>query len=100
MAKQLGATHVVAERAEPGADLAREILDGIGADCVLECVGTEESMEQAFNVARDGGLVGYVGVPHDVELPIRRMFGSNISVHGGVGQVRVYLPELLDDVWA
>ncbi len=100
VAKQFGATHIVAERGEAGAEAAREILDGIGADCVLECVGTKESMDQAFDVARDGGVVGYVGVPHGVELPIRRMFGSNISIHGGVAPVRAYLPELLDDVWA
>ncbi len=100
VAKQFGATHIVAERGEAGAATAREILDGIGADCVLECVGTKESMEQAFDVTRDGGVVGYVGVPHGVELPIRRMFGSNLSIHGGVAPVRTYLPELLDDVWA
>ena len=100
VASQFGATHVVAERGQAGADQVREILDGIGADCVLECVGTKQAMDQAFDVARDGGVVGYVGVPHGVELPIRRMFGSNISVHGGVAPARAYLPELLEDAWA
>jgi len=100
VAKQFGATHIVADRGETGAAQAREILDGIGADCVLECVGTGAAMEQAIDVARDGGVVGYVGVPHGVELPIRRMFGSNIGINGGVAPVRAYLPDLLEDVWA
>ncbi len=99
VAKQFGASHIVAERGEDGAARARDILDGVGADCVLECVGTSGAMEQAFAVARDGATVGYVGVPHGVELPIRSMFGSNKGIRGGVAPVRAYLPELLDDVW-
>jgi len=100
VARQFGATHIVAERGDRGARQAREILEGIGADCVLECVGTGDAMTQAIDVARDGGVVGYVGVPHGVELPIRQMFGSNIGINGGVASVRAYLPELLGDVWA
>jgi len=41
---------------------------GVGADAVLECVGTKESMLQAIQSALPGGSVGYVGVPHGVEL--------------------------------
>ena len=44
--------------------------DGIGADRVLECVGTKESMDQALRSTRPGGMVGYVGVPNGgPELP-------------------------------
>ncbi len=46
----------------------------MGADAVLECVGTDGSMGTAFAVARPGSTVGFVGVPHGVELPVRRMF--------------------------
>ena len=51
-----------------------ELTDGVGADAVLECVGTDGAMQQAFAVARPGSTVGFVGVPHGVELPVRRMF--------------------------
>jgi threonine dehydrogenase-like Zn-dependent dehydrogenase len=57
-------------------------------------------MEQALACARPGGTVGYVGVPHGIELPIRRMFSTNVGVRGGVAPVRAYLPQLLDDVLA
>jgi threonine dehydrogenase-like Zn-dependent dehydrogenase len=100
VARRLGATDVVEERGEEGARAVAELLDGIGADCVLECVGSGASMQQALATVRDGGGVGYVGVPHDVELPVRELFRRNVSVGGGVAPARAYLPELLADVLA
>jgi threonine dehydrogenase-like Zn-dependent dehydrogenase len=96
IARKFGATHVVAERGKEGAAAVLEITEGIGADAVLECVGTNDSMRGALRAARPGGRVGFVGVPHGVEIPIRAMFGRNVSVGGGVAPVRKYLPELLD----
>lgn len=96
IARRFGATDVVAGRGEEAEEAIREITGGVGADAVLECVGTGQSMETAFAVARPGSTVGFVGVPHGVELPVRRMFGRNIGLAGGVAPVRRYLPELLD----
>ncbi|MCY7395015.1 MAG: zinc-dependent alcohol dehydrogenase family protein [Nocardioides sp.] len=94
--REFGATHVVAERGEEGTALVKEITGGVGADAVLECVGTDSSMGTAFAVARPGSTVGFVGVPHGVELPVRRMFQKNVGLAGGMAPVRAYLPELLD----
>ena len=88
IARQFGATHIVAERGKEGAARIKELTDGVGADAVLECVGTDGSMRQAFACARPGSTVGFVGVPHGVELPVRRMFGKNIGLAGGVAPVR------------
>src|SRR3954447_17442949 len=98
VARRFGATDVIEERGEDGARAVAELLGGIGADCVLECVGSDASMKQALATVRDGGGIGYVGVPHGVELPVRRLFGRNVSVGGGVAPARAYLPELLADV--
>jgi threonine dehydrogenase-like Zn-dependent dehydrogenase len=49
-------------------------------------------------VTRPGGMVGYVGVPHGVQVPIESMFLRNIGVRGGAAPGRTYIPELLDDV--
>ena len=57
-------------------------------------------METAIAIARAGSMVGFVGVPHGVELPIQQMFRRTVGVRGGGAPVRVYLPELLDDVLA
>ena len=96
IARQLGATHIVAERGKEGAAHVKELTSGIGADAVLECVGTNDSMLQAFGSARPGSTVGFVGAPHGVELPVRKMFSKNIGLAGGMAPVRKYLPELLD----
>ncbi len=96
IARQFGATHIVEERGKEGAERVKEITKGIGADAVLECVGTDGSMKQAFGCARPGSTVGFVGVPHGVELPVRRMFQKNIGLAGGMAPVRRYLPELLE----
>jgi threonine dehydrogenase-like Zn-dependent dehydrogenase len=95
IARAFGATDVVAERGREGAAVIKELTNGIGADAVLECVGTGDAMRQAFAVVRPGSMVGFVGVPHGVDLPIDRMFAKNTGLAGGVAPVRRYLPELL-----
>ncbi len=100
LATAFGATHVVAERGREGAQAVKEITRGVGADAVLECVGTDDSMGTAFAVARPGATVGFVGVPHGVELPVAKMFQKNVALRGGMAPVRRYLPELLDLVVA
>lgn len=100
IARAFGATHVVAERDKAAVAAVMEITGGVGADSVLECVGTDQAMQTAFRVARPGSTVGMVGVPHGVELPLRRMFTHNIGLAGGMAPTRKYLPELLERVLA
>lgn len=96
IATEFGATHIVAARGREGAAEVKKITGGVGADAVLECVGTDDAMGTAFAVARPGATVGFVGVPHGVELPVGRMFQKNVGLRGGMAPVRRYLPELLD----
>ena len=100
IARRFGATDVVAARGDEAVAAVKELTDGVGADAVLECVGTGEAMTTALRVARPGAMVGYVGVPHGVELPVRSMFSRNVGVAGGVAPVREYLPMLRDLVLA
>ncbi|WHP16993.1 alcohol dehydrogenase catalytic domain-containing protein [Cellulomonas sp. ES6] len=100
LARRFGASDVVAGR---GDDAVAEVLDltgGVGADHVLECVGTAESMRTALAAVRPYGGVGYVGLPHGVELPVGTLFGRGLTVGGGIAPARRYLPELLADVLA
>lgn len=96
IATEFGATEIVAERGEEGEARILELTRGVGADAVLECVGTNGAMDTAFKIARPGSTVGFVGVPHGVKLPVRRMFGNNVGLAGGMAPVRAYLPQLLD----
>ena len=100
LARAFDATDIVAERDEAATAAVMELTDGVGADAVLECVGTDQAMATAFAVARPGAMVGYVGVPHGVEVPLQRMFFRNVGLHGGSAPVRAYIPELMDDVLA
>ena len=100
VARTFGATEIVPERGDAARDAVLELTGGVGADSVLECVGTGSAMETAFDVARPGSTVGFVGVPHGVELSVRRMFERNVGLRGGMAPVRAYLPELLERVQA
>jgi len=99
LAREFGATDIVTERGDEGVSRIKELTDGIGADAVLECVGTQESMMQAVRSTRPGGYVGYVGVPHGVEINGGELFFAHVHLHGGPAPVRRYLPELIDLVW-
>ncbi|MGB7963660.1 MAG: zinc-dependent alcohol dehydrogenase family protein [Propionicimonas sp.] len=98
IATEFGATHIVAERGEDGVAQVLELTDGIGADAVIECVGTEDARLQAVKCVRSGGMIGLLGVPHG-ELPVDSLFWRNVGLRGGPAPVRAYLPHLLDLVW-
>jgi threonine dehydrogenase-like Zn-dependent dehydrogenase len=99
LALEFGATEIVTERGDQGVARIKELTDGIGADAVLECVGTQEAMMQAISSTRPGGAVGYVGVPHGVELNGEHLFFTHVRLHGGPAPVRRFLPQLIDLVW-
>jgi threonine dehydrogenase-like Zn-dependent dehydrogenase len=100
LAREFGATDIVTERGDEGVARIKALTGGVGADSVLECVGTQESMMQAIRSARPGGSVGYVGVPHGVALDGQELFYAHVRLHGGPAPVRRFLPELIDLVWS
>jgi threonine dehydrogenase-like Zn-dependent dehydrogenase len=100
LAREFGATDIVTERGDKGVARIKDLTKGIGADAVLECVGTQESMMQAIHSTRPGGSVGYVGVPHGVELNGQELFFAHVHLHGGPAPVRGFLPSLIDLVWS
>lgn len=96
LALEFGATDIIAERADKGVAKVKELTKNIGADAVLECVGTQESMQQAIQCARPGAMIGYVGVPHGVTLAGEALFFSQTGMLGGPAPVRRFLPHLMD----
>ncbi len=95
LAREFGATDIVTQRGEEGVARVKELTHGVGADSVLECVGTQESMMQAVHSARAGGFVSFVGVPHGVALDGSELFFAHVHLHGGPAPVRRYLPDLI-----
>jgi threonine dehydrogenase-like Zn-dependent dehydrogenase len=99
LAKEFGATDVVSERGEEAVERVHELTGGLGVHCVLECVGLEQSMVTALEIARPGGAVGRVGVPQDETIPASgTAFFANVTVSGGPAPARAYVEELLPDV--
>jgi threonine dehydrogenase-like Zn-dependent dehydrogenase len=98
LALEFGATDIVSERGEEGIARIKQMTDGVGAESVLECVGTEQSMNQALNCCRPGGSIGYVGVPHGVQFDGQQLFFQQKNMLGGPAPVRRFLPDLMERV--
>jgi threonine dehydrogenase-like Zn-dependent dehydrogenase len=100
VAREFGATDIAAMRGDAAVEAVLAMTGGLGVEAALECVGTGESMATAFKIARSGGMVGAVGVPHDSVVPIETAIFRNVGLRGGVAPARRYIPELLSDVVA
>jgi threonine dehydrogenase-like Zn-dependent dehydrogenase len=99
LAREFGATDVVSERGEEAVERVKGLTGGYGAHSVLECVGTEDATRTAVEIARPGGAVGRVGVPHYDAIPgAEPTFYKNVSVGGGPAPARAYIDELLPDI--
>lgn len=99
LAREFGATDVVSERGAEAVQRVRELTGGFGVHSVLECVGTRDATTTAVEIARPGGAVGRVGVPHYEAIPgADQTFFKNVTVGGGPAPVRAYINELLPDV--
>jgi threonine dehydrogenase-like Zn-dependent dehydrogenase len=99
LAREVGATDVVGERGDEAVERVLELTGGHGVHSVLECVGTEAATQTAVEIARPGGAVGRVGVPHYDGIPgAKPTFYKNVTVSGGPAPVRAYIDELLPDI--
>ncbi|WP_172800358.1 MULTISPECIES: zinc-dependent alcohol dehydrogenase family protein [unclassified Mycobacterium] len=100
LAREFGATDIVAERGEEGVAKIKELTSGLGAHSVIEAVGTQESFLQAIGATRPGGHIGFVGVAHEgVSIPADELFFAEVHLHGGPAPVRRFLPELIQLIW-
>lgn len=97
LATEFGATDIVAERGDEAVAKVMELTNGNGADAVLECVGTEQSVETAVQVCRPGAIIGRVGVPQKADMDTNTLFWKNIGLRGGIASVTTYDKELLLD---
>jgi threonine dehydrogenase-like Zn-dependent dehydrogenase len=92
LAREFGATDIVTERGNEGVARIKELTKGIGADSVLECVGTQESIQQAIQSTR----------PRRVRVLRRRPARGGTACRTAILQSRSparrprYLPKLID----
>lgn len=100
LGQDFGATDIVRERGAEAVERVLALTGGQGVHSVLECVGTEQAMNDAVAMARPGGAIGRVGVPHYSGIPAAPTFYKNVVVGGGPAPVRAYIDELMPDVLA
>jgi alcohol dehydrogenase len=99
LAKEFGATDIITVRGEDAINEVMNLTNNIGADAVLECVGTKQSNKTCFAIARPGAIVGRVGVPHEVEIDATETFFGNVGIRGGSAPTRAYIEKLLNAVF-
>ena len=95
MAIAFGATDIVPERGDEAVQKVLAMTNGAGADAVLECVGTEQSVDTATKVGRPGAVVGRVGVPQKPEMNTNNLFWRNIGLRGGIASITTDDKQLL-----
>jgi threonine dehydrogenase-like Zn-dependent dehydrogenase len=98
LGREFGASDVVTERGDEAVERVRELTGGLGAHSVLECVGLEQAVDTALEIARPGGAIGRVGIPEHDTTSTGVAFWKNASIAGGPAPVRAYIEELLPDV--
>jgi threonine dehydrogenase-like Zn-dependent dehydrogenase len=98
LGREFGASDVVTERGAEAAERVRELTGGLGPHSVLECVGLEQALDTALQIARPGGAIGRVGIPEHDSTPTGVAFWKNAGISGGPAPVRAYVEELLPDV--
>lgn len=84
-----GATDIVPERGDEGVKKVMDLTHG-GVDAALECVGTQQAMDEAVGMVRGGGHVGRVGLPHGKTPSANTLFFKNVSTVAGPASVTTY----------
>jgi threonine dehydrogenase-like Zn-dependent dehydrogenase len=87
--KALGADRVINIAEEDAVAVVKQLTGGIGADYVVECAGTEATINQAIHMANRGGKICLAAFPHDpVTTDIAHLVKNNIYVYGIRGEGR------------
>lgn len=87
--QELGADRVVNINDEDAVGIVRQLTDGIGADYVIECAGTEATINQAIRMTNRGGKICLAAFPHEpVTTDIAHLVRNNIYVYGIRGEGR------------
>lgn len=101
LGRRFGATDIVEARGEEGVAAVRELTAGLGVPSVVEAVGSPDAWAMAVGMARDGGTIGAVGVPHTTpSLPLFQPFVQHLTISMGIAPARRYLPDLISRITA
>jgi threonine dehydrogenase-like Zn-dependent dehydrogenase len=86
--RELGADRVINVARENAVEIVKE-LTGIGADYVVECAGTESTINDAIHMTNRGGKICLAAFPHDpVTIDLAHLVKNNIYAYGIRGEGR------------
>jgi threonine dehydrogenase-like Zn-dependent dehydrogenase len=87
--RQLGADRVININDEDAVEVIRQLTGGIGTDYVMECAGTEATINQAIHMTNRGGKICLAAFPHDpVTMDLAHLVKNNIYAYGIRGEGR------------
>jgi 2-desacetyl-2-hydroxyethyl bacteriochlorophyllide A dehydrogenase len=87
--QELGADRVVNINDEDAVEVVKQLTGGIGADYVIECAGSEATIDQAIHMTNRGGKICLAAFPHEpVTTDIAHLVRNNIYVYGIRGEGR------------
>ncbi|WKA31947.1 zinc-binding dehydrogenase [Bradyrhizobium roseum] len=87
--RQLGADRVININDEDAVEVVKQLTGGIGADYVVECAGSEATIDQAILMTSRGGKICLAAFPHDpVTMDLAHLVKNNIYVYGIRGEGR------------
>jgi L-iditol 2-dehydrogenase len=87
--RELGADRVINVNDEDAVEVVRQLTGGIGADYVVECAGTEATIDQAIHMTNRGGKICLAAFPHDpVTMDLAHLVKNNIYAYGIRGEGR------------
>ena len=76
-------------RSENAVEIVKQLTGGIGADYVVECAGTESTINDAIHMTNRGGKICLAAFPHDpVTMDLAHLVKNNIYVYGIRGEGR------------
>ena len=85
----LGADRVININDEDAVEVVKQLTGGIGADYVVECAGTETTINQAIHMTNRGGKICLAAFPHDpVTMDLAHLVKNNIYAYGIRGEGR------------
>ena len=87
--RELGADRVININDEDAVAVVKQLTGGVGADYVVECAGTEATLNQAIHMTNRGGKICLAAFPHQpVTMDLAHLVKNNIYAYGIRGEGR------------
>jgi len=84
VARSLGATATINVAERDAVEAIGELTGGRGVDVAFDCVGSVDTLQECFRIARTGGSVQIVGMPAEMfpQIPIYDLINRELTATG------------------